>query len=105
MLDWLHEQTQARLLWWGSRSRTGQSVQVRVVRRCGAEKGDRVDWPLVGTGDGVKGSLMVRRIHTVLIFLAAAIVLSACGGGGSSDAVTSTGPIKIWYSDNPLFFN
>ena len=44
---------------------------------------------------------MARRIYIVLIFLAATIVLSACGGGGSSDAVTSTGPIKIWYSDNP----
>ena len=44
---------------------------------------------------------MARRIHTVLIFLAAAILFSACGGGESSDALTSTGPIKIWYSDNP----
>ncbi|HET7271474.1 MAG TPA: extracellular solute-binding protein [Rubrobacter sp.] len=44
---------------------------------------------------------MVRRIYTVLIFLAAAVVLSACGGGGSSEATKATGPIKIWYSDNP----
>lgn len=44
---------------------------------------------------------MARWIHTVLIFLAAAILFSACGGGESSDALTSTGPIKIWYSDNP----
>ncbi len=44
---------------------------------------------------------MARRIYPVLVFIAMAVLLSACGGGGSTDALTSTGPIKIWYSDNP----
>ncbi len=44
---------------------------------------------------------MARRIYPVLVFIAMAVLLSACGGGGTTDALTSTGPIKIWYSDNP----
>jgi ABC-type glycerol-3-phosphate transport system substrate-binding protein len=44
---------------------------------------------------------MDRRIYVVITILAVVVLLSACGGGGSTDALTSTGPIKIWYSDNP----
>ena len=44
---------------------------------------------------------MARWICAVLISVAVAVVLFGCGGGSSSDALTSTGPIKIWFSDNP----
>jgi multiple sugar transport system substrate-binding protein len=60
----------------------------------------RIDGPGSILTMGCKGDLMSRRICTVLGFIAAAILLCACSGGGSSDAVTATGPIKIWFSDN-----
>ncbi len=48
-----------------------------------------------------KGDWVMKRTYLLLNCLAIAAVLSACGGGGgSSDALSATGPIKIWYSDN-----
>ena len=50
-----------------------------------------------------KGVGVMKRVCLLLICLVIAAVLSGgCGGGGgSSDALTATGPIKIWFSDNP----
>jgi len=46
-----------------------------------------------------------RRLSMAAIALTGAMVLAACSGGGSGggdagEALTATGPIKIWYSNN-----
>ncbi|MBA3423945.1 MAG: extracellular solute-binding protein [Rubrobacter sp.] len=45
----------------------------------------------------------MKRAYSLIVCVAVVAAVSACGGGGgSSDAVTATGPIKIWLSDNAL---